>query len=396
VNDADRQPGPRGPIDQHDSHKGDDVDLSLTKVSLEIDGRPIKFGVYNNNVEYEIDSFDLGSSSISACMRALRNYSRTRTAKQRPRIDLSVELPDSEKAFWEQTVFGIFITSKRSSYDLEFTANAAIGMQEETVREIVSSCTQGTEFSLSQVRNNGTEFPLIEGDGWHGWNINLRVGLKTTSTFDQLLKLRSCISQEIFLPSEKLTSPYLMLRALQSGRVEILLGKPESETLEVKSTAYDLKNVDEAHWKLELAQDVAQFANAPNGGLLLIGYRTKKIDGIDIIQKVTAVQHKPHRLQVYGDILKYRIHPPIGGLLIGHIPIGDNEIIYFYVPAQPEENKPYLISGAFIDDCYCPTGISIVRRQGDASIPVTAQEIHAALVIGRALIQGSRAAKPRL
>ena len=163
---------------------------------------------------------------------------------------------------------------------------------------------------------------------------------------------------------------------------------PESEFLEVKSSAYDLKNVDEARWKLELAQDVAQFANAPCGGLLLIGYRTKNVDGIDIIQSITAVQHKATRLQVYGDVLKSRIHPPIAGLEIGYIPVDKTEIIYFYVPIQPEENKPYIISGAIIEDCYCSTGISIMRRQGDKSIPITAQEIHAALVIGRALIQG--------
>ncbi len=185
-------------------------------------------------------------------------------------------------------------------------------------------------------------------------------------------------------------SPFLVLKGLQAGRVDALLGRPETEYLEVKSAAYDLRNVGEAFWKLELAKDVAQFANAPTGGLLLIGYRTKRIDGVDVIYKMAPVQHKPNRFQTYGDVLKARIHPPISGLQIGGIPYGDNEVIYIYVPDQPEENKPYLISGAVIDNCYETNGISIVRRQGDASIPVTAQEIHAALVIGRAFIQGRR------
>jgi hypothetical protein len=368
--------------------------LSLKEIEIKIDGRPISFALYNNNLEYEIDSGDLGAVSISACMKALQKHSRILTAKQRPRVDLTVRIADSEKRFWEQTVFGIYVTLKRSHYDLEFIVNAAVGMQDDAVQDLVSSIIQGTEFSVSKVRNDRTDSPLIEGDGWRGWVINLRIRLNTTSTFEQFLKLRSRISQEVFLPSEKLTSPYLILRAIQSGRAESLVGKTESDSLEVKSTAYDLKNVNEPLWKLELAQDVAQFANAPGGGILLIGYRTKSIDGTDVIQKITAVQHKTTRLQVYSDVLKYRIHPPIGGLQIGRAPWQDNtEIIYFYVPAQPEENKPYIISGASIDDCYCSTGISIVRRQGDASIPVTAQEIHAALVLGRAIIQGSSGTK---
>ena len=370
--------------------------LSIKEVEITIDCNAISFGLYNNNLEYEVDSSDIAAASISSCMKELGRYSRVLTARQRPSVDLTVRLADSEKAFWEQKAFGVYVTLKRSTYDLEFVVNAAVGMQDDEVREIVSALTQGTEFLVSRIDNDGTDLPLIEGDGWRGWVINLRVSRKTTSTFEQLFKLRSRISQEVFLPSEKLTSPYLILRAIQSGRADVLVGKAESESLEVKSTAYDLKNVEEPLWKLELAQDVAQFANAPGGGILLIGYRTKSVDGMDVIQKITPVQHKATRLQAYGDVLKHRIHPPIGGLQVGCVPRGsETEIIYLYVPAQPEENKPYIISGATIDGCYCSSGISIVRRQGDASIPVTAQEIHAALVLGRALIQGSREISPR-
>jgi predicted HTH transcriptional regulator len=166
------------------------------------------------------------------------------------------------------------------------------------------------------------------------------------------------------------------------------MGRNESEVLEVKSVAYDLKNIDESQWKLELAKDVSQFANARDGGLLLIGYRTKNIGGFDVIQRLTLVQPKAGRLQTYSDVLKSRIHPPVSGLQVGSIPVGSNEIIYFHVPPQPEENKPYIVSGAIIDGFYDSNGISIARRQGDASIPVTAQEIHAALVVGRTLIRG--------
>jgi hypothetical protein len=364
------------------------VTLSLREVNIEVNEWAIKFEVYDNNFEYEIDSDDLEKPVIvSACIKALRKYTQSCTTEKRRRVDLVIRLVDSEKYFWEQTVFGIFITDKGAHFDLQFMANAAVGMQHDDIWDIVSSHIQQTEFRLLKVRHNNDEFPLLEGDGWHGWGIDLRLRSKSFATFGELLEVRSRISQEIFLPSEKLTTPYLILRAIQAGRSEALIGKQESELLEVKSMAYDLRKGEESYWKLELAKDVAQFANAHDGGILLIGYRTASINGLDIIKRLTPVQPKSTRLQAYRDVLKSRIHPPISGLQIGSVPVSGNEIIYFYVPPQPEENKPYLISGATIDDCYDSTGISIVRRQGDASIPVTAQEIHAALVVGRALIR---------
>jgi hypothetical protein len=200
--------------------------------------------------------------------------------------------------------------------------------------------------------------------------------------------MRRDVCQEVFLPSAELSSPYMILRAIQFGRLDMLLGTPESEILDAKSFAYDLKQGDEAAWKIELSQDVAQFANA-HGGLLLIGYHTKRQNGLDLIDRLTPVQPKPTRLQSYADILKAHIHPPISGLQLGSVPIAGNEIIYLYVPPQPEESKPFLVTGAFLDGCHIPSGISIVRRQGDGCVHVSAQEIHAAIVAGRAFIRGA-------
>jgi hypothetical protein len=365
------------------------MSLSQREVDIEIVGQNVAFDVYSNESEFEAYSSDLADLAITDCIRSLRRYTRSRTGKQRPKVDLGIELVDSEKNFWDQTIFGIYVTGRRSHCDLQFVANASVGMQYDEVLNIISSQIEGTDFPFSELHHD-KEFLLIESDGWRGWTIDLTLPITSKTTFGQLFRLRSRIGQEVFLPSESLTTPFLILRAIQSGRIDALLGKPESEVLDVKSMAYDLKNVDESRWKPELAQDVAQFANASTGGLLLLGYRTKRIDGLDIIQKITPVQHKDSRLQAYGDVLKSRIHPPISGLQIGSVPAGENEIIYIYVPPQPEESRPYIISGALIDDHYVSTGISIVRRQGDSCIPVKAEEIHAALVIGRALIRGGR------
>lgn len=364
--------------------------IYLTDVSIAIDGHLINFEMYNNYVEYETESPRLTSNpvDIAACMKALQRHAGSLLPSKRPSVDLAILISDDEKAFWEKSLYGVFVTIKRSHYDFEFSLNTAVGMLPEEISDLVTSYIQGTNFSLFEVRQSGLELPAIEADGWRGWTVNLRMSRKDQATFSQLLAIRSRISQEVFLPRSRLSSPYLILRAIQSGRAEALLGQSESEHLEVKSSAYDLKNVTEASWKLELAQDVAQFANTANGGILIIGYRTKARGGVDVVERISAVQHKPARLQIYRDVLKARIHPPINGLQVGSVSLRDNsDLVYIYVPAQAEENQPYIVSGAHIDCCYYPSGITIVRRYGDTCVAITAQEIHAALVVGRAFIR---------
>ena len=69
-------------------------------------------------------------------------------------------------------------------------------------------------------------------------------------------------------------------------------------------------------------------------------------------------------------------------------PWNDGQIVCIFVPPQKYENQPYLVSGSVIQGRYMRSGVTIVRRQGDASIPITAEEIHSTLVAGRAFLRG--------
>jgi hypothetical protein len=351
--------------------------LELNRIEIAVDGNLYECWAYNNDYEYSIESSAVPDISFSSYMKALRLESQRKTGKKRPRIFLELDISESEKSMWDYNILGIWIDVRSSFLNLEFTANSSIGAQVEEISEIVKARLQGTDFSLHKVRPGDVERPVFDEDGWRSWTVDIRMPLKSETTFTQLLRMRADVCQEVFLPRSELTSAYMILRAVQFGRFDTLVGASESEILDVKSVAYDLKRVDEAHWKLELAQDVAQFANA-HGGLLVIGYRTKKKNGIDVIDKITPVQPRPTRLQSYADIVKSRIHPPISGLQLGDVPVGENQIIYFYIPPQPEENKPYLVTGAMLDGAYAAAGISIVRRQGDGCTHVSAQEIHEA------------------
>jgi Schlafen, AlbA_2 len=127
---------------------------------------------------------------------------------------------------------------------------------------------------------------------------------------------------------------------MQVGQANVLLGFQESEWLECKSVAYEFKNIDEALWKHELAADVAQFANKETGGLLLIGFRTKKKAGVDTIEKITPVPPSDTRLQQYRDILKKHIHPPISRLLIESFPWNGGQIVCILSPRKYMKISP--------------------------------------------------------
>jgi hypothetical protein len=62
-------------------------------------------------------------------------------------------------------------------------------------------------------------------------------------------------------------------------------------------------------------------------------------------------------------------------------------LLVLHLPPQVEELKPFLVHGAIVDGRTEGAFISIVRRRGESSIPVTAAAVHASLAAGRALLR---------
>lgn len=363
---------------------------TATYVDIVIQGRPIKFYMYPSGVEYEIDNSSLIESlKIWDCMVALKNSSVPHPDNKDSDLDSYLTIRLEGDLPWEQNLFGVFfdLYDKKRSVEVEFSLNTAVGTQKAAIANAVSSLTLNSGFALLTIRH-GDDRPVIEEDGWHSWTIKLSCSSRQ-ATFADLLALRRHMSQAVFLPSDMITTPQLALRMVQLRQVDALLGLQESEWLEVKSTPYDLRRASDKAWKLELAKDIAQFANSEIGGLLVVGLRTRRINGIDTIDSVTGFPMEGSRVQSYRDLVKERIHPPITGLQLDAVEYQKLHIVYAFVPPQREENKPYLVTGSTIDGIYESQGITIVRRQGDASIPVTAREIHSALVAGRALLRGA-------
>jgi hypothetical protein len=171
---------------------------------------------------------------------------------------------------------------------------------------------------------------------------------------------------------------------IRAGHASVLIGQPESHWLEVKRQHFDISTVS---GQVALAQSVARFANAELGVLVVIGMSSKKIPGGELIKKLCPVPLDGHTIRRYQQALESRLFPPPDHLSIAPVAIGSGGVVLIDIPPQPEELKPFLVHGAFVDGRIEGSFISIVRRRGESSIPVTAPMIHSTLAAGRALLR---------
>ncbi|MBF6190806.1 ATP-binding protein [Nocardia sp. CDC186] len=220
----------------------------------------------------------------------------------------------------------------------------------------------------------------------HGWEVCLLLGGDACRSVGDIMQL-GMLSQSMLQLAPQIPTNAVRIDGrmawslLRTGQAEWLLGQEESSTLEVKSAAYDL-----SQWsgKIELAQDVARFANAENGGTLIIGVRTKKKIGSETVVKIVPVSCEHESIAQYQKVIDSRVYPLVDGLVVDRFPHRDGGyIMAIMIPPQKEDSKPYLVQGAFVDGKYEGAFISIVRRRGEGSVPVTASAIHAYLVAGR-------------
>lgn len=175
---------------------------------------------------------------------------------------------------------------------------------------------------------------------------------------------------------------------VRGGGAHILIGQPEGNWLDAKAEEYELGGM---RGRISLAQAVARFCNAEDGGLIVIGAKAKKIPGGEVIRQVRGVVPRQHDTEArYRRVLDQHLYPPALALRVDVIPCGpDRSLIAIDIPPQPEELKPFLVHGAItaegdIEGAF----ISIVQRRGEGSIPITAPMIHASLAAGRALLRG--------
>lgn len=182
-----------------------------------------------------------------------------------------------------------------------------------------------------------------------------------------------------------------VLNLLRGGHFRTLLGETESDFLEVKTAPHAVWASGSAgdRAKIELAQDVARFANGESDAVLVVGYGEATVDGTKQIATLTPVANERLDPARVNEVLDARIVPPIDGLVIETFAVDDAQsVMAIYVPRQPPEMQPYLVHGAIAGDKVEGAFFSIVRRRGEGSIVTTAHQIHAYIVAGKRYLAG--------
>ena len=171
---------------------------------------------------------------------------------------------------------------------------------------------------------------------------------------------------------------------VRAGFAESLVGQVEGPWLEGKGEPYRFEN-DEQKW--ELAKDVASFANADAGGVIVIGAHTKRRHGVDTIDAVKKIPLEMLNAESMRQSLRSKIRPSIEGLEIKTVDHGDGRgITYIHIPPQPDDLKPFVVSGVVL-------GKNI--RTSFVSVPVRDGEGTAIAHVDQHLLQAGRAALRR-
>jgi len=176
-------------------------------------------------------------------------------------------------------------------------------------------------------------------------------------------------------PSEVVDRTYVAT-TLRAGHPEVLLGITENEWLEVKSAVHDL---DSARGRLELAKDVAQFANSPDGGLLAFGFRTDTVNSSDEIVKLAPLRISANVGPRILAILDSAIYPRISGITVETIVAEFGKFMLVEIPGQSDQAKPFVVEGAIIEGKIFESVFSIPQRRGEGIKPTRGREIQALL-----------------
>jgi len=175
---------------------------------------------------------------------------------------------------------------------------------------------------------------------------------------------------------------------VRGGHAGVLVGQPEGRWFDGKRSPYVLS--DEAG-KWELAKDVAAFANSEAGGLIVIGARTERRGGSDVVTSISDVDLSRVKLVQYRALVRARVQPRVEGLEILAVDHGGEfGVAFIYVPPQREEGKPFVVKGTVSAGKMVANHVSIPTRDGEETRYSDPAEIHALLQIGRAVLRGRR------
>jgi hypothetical protein len=174
--------------------------------------------------------------------------------------------------------------------------------------------------------------------------------------------------------------------ALRVGKPAELLGLAECGWLDAKDGVYQLDDPAKAE---ELVKDVAGFANAQAGGLLLVGFATRKEHDREILDQVRPVPRALVDLDRHRKLIRERLIPPPRGVSVEWVDCGqDAGVLVINVPAQPPACLPYVVPGPARAATVSRVSVAVPLREGDATPWLPQAEIQRLLAAGWAATGG--------
>jgi hypothetical protein len=207
---------------------------------------------------------------------------------------------------------------------------------------------------------------------WHYFMICDPLGQSVGSFWEAYKTLQFALTTA---PEDLVKSSEGVQLALRLGRPDALIGTPESSWLDAKSTDYFVSSATE---KIKLAQDVARFANA-TGGLLVLGLKTSKLNGVDTISRVTPLPLPARSVAQYRSVIDAHVYPFVRGLEVFSVPYAKGELLAISIPPQPDDYKPFLVHGNLgniTDNKVKGQFVSVVQRRGDGAEYISGPALH--------------------
>ena len=134
---------------------------------------------------------------------------------------------------------------------------------------------------------------------------------------------------------------------LRTGHGDVLAGQPENDWLDVKSRRYGL---GDDYGKLQLAKDVASFANA-GGGVIAIGLSSRRTREGETIGPLRPVDITDVSIAQYRAVLRDWLHPRLSGVrmdVVAGASTRDKGIVVIEIPAQSPAALPFIVRRADI------------------------------------------------
>ncbi|MEV0234692.1 hypothetical protein [Nonomuraea sp. NPDC050786] len=325
---------------------------------------------------------DLYVATATDLVRALRKARQNDACPDDVTIDLA---PDDEYSPKESVVEPIsFTLLDNGSLAIRCTFDTDVYVDDdEEAHEIVAPLIEPL------LRRLRAKLVAVRADGYRStapyYHDIIITAATRDKTLDQLYEIGVSIDALLAAAYAGRVTRETVADLVLGGRPDLLIGLPEGPWLDVKACHYDL-SVDRG--KISLAEAVSRFANAEDGGVVVVGMDTKRIPGGEVIKSVRPVPVDTATMRRYRQAIESRVFPFPAALKIDPIETTSGHgLVVISVPAQEEELKPFLVHGAIVGGRVEGAYISIVRRSGEDSIPITAQQIHSTLAAGRALLR---------